>query len=123
MAAVCITPPRRKPPQLPDDPPPLPVIRASGNGYHDAKQQLGALKQSMDLPMFSIAWEQIMDLIGGIKYVGNTSGGRNPNHGKDKAARKETHNDAADDTNASAVANQLSAERHALLGRKVDTTA
>jgi hypothetical protein len=64
-----------------------------------------------------------MDLISSIKYAENSLGGRNPNQGKGKSARKDTRNDAAVDANAPAVADRLSADGDALLGRKVDTTA
>jgi hypothetical protein len=77
----------------------------------------------MGLPMFSMTWEQIMDLIGGIKYVENRPGGRSPNQGKDKTARKNTRNDISEETNVPAIADQLSTEDHVLLGRKIDTTA
>ena len=73
--------------------------------------------------MFSIAWEQIMDLIGSIKYVENRPGGRNPNQGKGTFAPKNARNDAAEEKNTPVVADKLSAEGGILLGLKIDTTA
>lgn len=64
-----------------------------------------------------------MDLISSIKYSENRLGGRNPNQGKGKSERKEIRNDVAMDANAPVVADRLSAERDAMRGRKVDTTA
>lgn len=81
------------------------------------------LKQSVGLPMFSITRDPIMDLISSVKYAENGLGGRNPNQGKGKSARKETRNDAAVNTDAPVAADRLSAERDTLRGRKVDTTA
>jgi hypothetical protein len=77
----------------------------------------------MGLPMFQIAWEQIMDLISSIKYAENGLGGRRPNQDRGKFVRKEISNETLDDANVPAVDNPVSAESDVLLGRKVDTTA
>ena len=64
-----------------------------------------------------------MDVIGGVKYMGNRPGGRKPAPDKGKPARKDARNDAADKTHAPAPADHFSAECDARLGQKVDTTA
>jgi hypothetical protein len=81
------------------------------------------LKSSTGLPMLLMAWEQIMDLIGGIKYVENRPGGRKPDHGRGKSAQKNSRNDVVDEKHASADANHSSTDHDSRLGRKVDTTA
>ena len=64
-----------------------------------------------------------MDLIGGIKYVENRLGGRNPSQSRAKSAQKNARNEAPEEVNASVIADNMSAEGEILLGRKVDTTA
>ena len=68
-------------------------------------------------------WEQIMDLIGNIKYLENRPDGRKPGHGKVKPVQKNSRADATDETNVPAVAGPTSTERDTRLGRQVDTTA
>jgi hypothetical protein len=64
-----------------------------------------------------------MELIGGIKYLGNRSRGREPNHGKRKPAHDNTRNVAVGETNAPAAANHFSTECDIRPGQKVDTSA
>ena len=73
--------------------------------------------------MLSIAWDEIMDLIGGIKYMENKPSGRRPNYGKAKSVQNNGRNDVAKAENAPAVANHPSTEGDMRLGQKVDTTA
>jgi hypothetical protein len=73
--------------------------------------------------MLPITWEQIMDLIGGIKYVENRPGGRKPDHGRGKSVQKNARNDVVEEKNAPADANHSLTDHDSRLGRKVDTTA
>ena len=75
------------------------------------------------MPMLSIAWDKIMDLIGGIKHMENRLGGRKPGHGKKEFAQDHARKEAADEENSPAPAAHPSTEGDLWLGRKVDTTA
>ena len=73
--------------------------------------------------MLSMTWEQIMDLIGGIKHMENSLGGRKPDQGKEKSVQKNIRADAAEEKNAPADANNSATDCDTRLGQKVDTTA
>ena len=73
--------------------------------------------------MLSIAWDQIMESIGGIKNMENRLGGRKPDHGKRKPVQNHTRNEFANESNARAAANQSPPDSGTQIGQKVDTTA
>lgn len=81
------------------------------------------LKKSTYLPMLAITWEQIMDLIGSVKYIENRLGERKPSHGGGKSAQKNTHGGASGASEDQADTHPSPAESDTRLGRKVDTTA
>jgi hypothetical protein len=64
-----------------------------------------------------------MDLIGSIKYIGNRTGGRKPNQGKEKPAQKNNRNGAVGEKGTQADSNSTPTEYDTRLGRKIDTTA
>lgn len=67
--------------------------------------------------MLSIASEQIMDFIGGIKYMDNGLGRRRPNQGKHKSVKTRV------ESGTRARESRPSVECDTRRGRKVDTTA
>jgi hypothetical protein len=75
------------------------------------------------MPMISIGWDQIMDLVGGIKHMENRLGGRRPDHGKGEHAQKNTRNEAPIDEHSAALADHPATVGDIWVGRKVDTTA
>ena len=74
------------------------------------------------MPMISMGWDQIMDLVGGIKHMENRLGGRRPDHGKGKPAQKNARNEVLNDEHSAALADHPATAGDIWLGRKVDTT-
>lgn len=64
-----------------------------------------------------------MDLIGSINYIENRLGGRKPNQGKGKPAKKNIRDDAVDEKSHQADSSHPPTEYDTRLGRKIDTTA
>ena len=64
-----------------------------------------------------------MDLIGSVNYIENRLGGRKPDQGKGKPARKNSRNESLEEKSIQENASQPPAEYDTRLGRKIDTTA
>lgn len=64
-----------------------------------------------------------MDLIGGIKHIGNGPGGGKPNQGKGKHAQHDTRKNAVDENKALTDAHRPPTGHDPLLGRTINTTA